>query len=101
MAGGALFGILMAMMSMLPMVGMLSGQENAIVGFIVHMVISAGIGASYGLIASRLPQSWGVLFAGGAIYGVIRWVLGALLRHAADSHFPCSVFKRLPITTTE
>ena len=58
LAGGLAFGIMMGMMGMLPMVGMLVRQENATVGFIVHMAISAFIGAIYGLIASRFSKSW-------------------------------------------
>ena len=54
LAGGLLFGALMAIMAFLPMVGMLVGQESSLVGFIVHMAISAGIGAGYGVIAGRL-----------------------------------------------
>lgn len=33
LGGGLVFGIMMGMMGMLPMVGMLVGAENAIVGF--------------------------------------------------------------------
>lgn len=36
LAGGAIFGIMMGMMGMLPMVAMLVGRESATVGFIVH-----------------------------------------------------------------
>jgi uncharacterized membrane protein YagU involved in acid resistance len=79
LVGGMVFGMLMAMMNMLPMVGMLVGQENAVVGFIVHMLISAFIGATFGAIATRLPHSWGVLLGAGAAYGMVWWVLGALI----------------------
>ena len=40
LGGGLIFGVLMAMMSMLPMVGMLVGQESSTVGFVLHMAIS-------------------------------------------------------------
>ena len=40
LGGGLIFGILMAMMSMLPMVGMLVGKESSTVGFVLHMAIS-------------------------------------------------------------
>jgi uncharacterized membrane protein YagU involved in acid resistance len=79
-AGGIVFGIMMATQGMLPMVGMLIGQDNAVVGFFVHMVISVIIGAVFGLAAPRLPRvTWGVVLVVGAIYGVIWWVLGALV----------------------
>ncbi len=64
---------------MLPMVAMLVGSESAAVGFIVHMAISAFIGAVYGVAASRLPQTTGVAIGAGALNGVIWWVLGALI----------------------
>jgi hypothetical protein len=71
LVGGAVFGLMMAMMGMLPMVGMLVGSESAVVGFIVHMGISAFIGAVYAVAASRLPQSIGVAIGAGAVNGVI------------------------------
>jgi len=48
LAGGLVFGALMAVMAMLPTIGMLVGSESAVAGFGVHMVISAVIGAIYG-----------------------------------------------------
>jgi uncharacterized membrane protein YagU involved in acid resistance len=79
LAGGAVFGMMMALMGMLPMVAMLVGSESAAVGFIVHMAISAFIGAVYGVPAGRLPQSTGVAIGAGAANGIIWWVLGALI----------------------
>ena len=77
--GGAVFGMMMGMMGMLPMVGMLVGQDNALVGLIVHMVISAVIGGLYGIAAPRIPAGWLPAVVAGAINGVIWWVLGALI----------------------
>ena len=77
--GGLVFGVMMALMGMLPMVGMLVRVESAVVGFVVHMLISGGIGAVYGLVAARLPQSAGVTAVAGIANGVIWWVLGALI----------------------
>ncbi|MEA3336296.1 MAG: hypothetical protein U9R25_10330 [Chloroflexota bacterium] len=79
LGGGLVFGMMMAMMGMLPMVAMLVKSQSPIVGFIVHMAISAGIGGVYGLVASRLPQTTGTAIVAGAINGVIWWVLGALI----------------------
>ena len=53
--------------------------QNPIVGFLVHMVISAGIGGFYGLVASRLPRTTGTAILAGAVNGVVWWVLGALV----------------------
>lgn len=78
LGGGLVFGMLMAMMGMLPMVGMLVRQENAAIGFIVHMFISAVIGSIYGIVASRLPATYLVGLVAGSVNGVIWWILGAL-----------------------
>lgn len=79
LGGGVVFGMLMAMMGMLPMVAMLVGSQSAIVGFLVHMVISAGIGGFYGLVASRLPKTVGTAIVAGMVNGIVWWVLGALI----------------------
>ncbi len=79
LAGGVVFGLMMGVQGMLPMVGMLVGQDNLIVGAIVHMAISAFIGATFGVIATRLPIGLPVALVAGAIYGVVWWVLGALI----------------------
>ncbi len=79
LGGGVVFGLMMAMMGMLPMVAMLIGSQNTIVGFFVHMVISAGIGGFYGLVVRRLPRTIGSAVVAGAINGVVWWVLGALI----------------------
>lgn len=79
LAGGAVFGMMMAVMGMLPMVGMLVRQENAVIGFIVHMGISAFIGAVYGLAAGRFALSSTTAMIGGIVNGGVWWVLGALV----------------------
>jgi uncharacterized membrane protein YagU involved in acid resistance len=78
LAGGVVFGIMMAMMGILPTVGMLVRQESAIAGFIVHLVISAFIGAIYGLVIGRLANTIPVALAGGLVNGIVWWILGAL-----------------------
>jgi len=79
LGGGLVFGMMMAMMGMLPMVAMLAGSQNPVVGFVVHMAISAAIGGVYGLVAGRLPQSAFTGIVAGAANGVVWWVLGALV----------------------
>ena len=44
-----------------------------------HLGISAFIGATYGVIASRLPSCGFALIVVGAVYDMIWWVLGALI----------------------
>ncbi len=77
--GGSVFGVQMAVGGMLPMVAQLVGSQNPVVGFVMHLIISAIIGAVYGAIAPRLPAGWLVAMGAGIGYGVIWWVLGALV----------------------
>lgn len=79
LGGGIVFGMMMAMMGMLPMVAALVRSDNAIVGFMLHMVISASIGAFYGVAAAGLPAGWVPALLGGMVNGVVWWVLGALV----------------------
>jgi len=79
LAGGLVFGLMMAMMGMLPMIAMLIGQESPLVGFILHMVISAFFGAVYGLVAARFFSGYGPNLIAGALYGVLVWIGGALV----------------------
>lgn len=77
--GGIPFGIMMGMMGMMPMIGMLVRVESAFVGALVHAAISAITGAMYGFLAVRFPLTWRSAVIGGFVYGVIWWVLGALI----------------------
>ena len=79
LAGGLAFGSIMAFVGMLPMVGMLIQQEDALVGFLVHMVISAAIGAGFGgLMALNTERRPIVTILIGLVYGIFWWVFGAL-----------------------
>ncbi len=77
--GGSVFGVQMAVGGMLPMLAQMVGSQNPVVGFGMHLMISAIIGAVYGVIAPRLPAGWLVSMGAGIVYGVIWWVLGALI----------------------
>ncbi len=55
LGGGLVFGLLMGMMGMLPMIGMMVGSSSAALGFVIHLGISTFIGATYALVARRLP----------------------------------------------
>lgn len=78
LAGGMVFGIMMGMMGMLPMIGKMVGQPSAVVGFFVHMINSAIIGAAFaflfGKAATHLKSGLGY----GFLYGIIWWILGPL-----------------------
>jgi hypothetical protein len=78
LAGGVIFGVMMGVMGMLPMIGKMVGQPSAVVGFLIHMINSAIIGAGFavvfGSLATRLKSGFGF----GLLYGVIWWFLGPL-----------------------
>lgn len=81
LGGGVVFGMMMAMMGMLPMIAGLVGSQSPVVGAIVHMAISAAIGAFYGVAVTigRFNLSLGFAVISGMVNGVIWWVLGALI----------------------
>ncbi|WP_440902018.1 hypothetical protein [Actinosynnema sp.] len=79
LAGGLVLGLLMAGVGTLPVVGMLIAVDSALVGFAVHMAISAAAGAGFGALARRLPDQVVPLCAAGVLYGVLWWAAGALL----------------------
>lgn len=79
LVGGIAFGLMMQMMGMMGMVAGLAGQSSAGVGWIVHLGISAVLGAGYGLTLGQLRQSWGRSIGMGMAYGLAWWVLGPLL----------------------
>ena len=77
-AGGIVFGAMMGMMGMLPMIGQMVGSPTAGAGFLVHIAISALIGASFGLIFHSLVRGTGSGFGYGTLYGGVWWILGPL-----------------------
>ena len=79
LVGGLVFGMMMAAMNSLPMVAALIGQSEALIGFFVHMGISAAFGALFGAVATYLPHSWVRFLIAGAVYGVVLWVGAALI----------------------
>lgn len=78
LAGGVVFGAMMAMMGMLPMIGMMVGVPSALVGFLVHLVISALIGISFALLFNRFLGSVSGGLTYGLAYGGTWWLLGPL-----------------------
>ena len=76
LAGGVVFGAMMAMMGMLPMIGNMVGIPSAWVGLLVHLTISATIGGSFGVLLAASGQRGGV--GSGLAYGFAWWILGPL-----------------------
>lgn len=79
-AGGLVFGAMMAMQGMLPMIAGLVGSQNGGVGFAVHLVISAVIGAIYGAAVGNQPgaRQYSTAWLYGLGNGVVWWILGPL-----------------------
>jgi uncharacterized membrane protein YagU involved in acid resistance len=92
LAGGVVFGMMMQMMDMIPMVAMLVGSESAAVGWLVHLAISAVIGAGFTLVLSRFTSTPVVGVLAGAGYGMVWWVLGPLLLMPAKLGMPLFAF---------
>ncbi len=75
LGGGLIFGILMQMMGMISMIAMMMGSKSDLVGWLIHLMISAVFGLIYGVLAYRISSSWVV---SGLVYGAILWVFGPL-----------------------
>ncbi len=77
-AGGLIFGGMMGMMGMLPMIGSMVGQPTAAVGFVVHMVNSIIIGAGFAMVLGRFVSGTRSGLGAGLAYGGAWWILGPL-----------------------
>ena len=78
LAGGVVFGAMMGMMGMLPMIGKMVGHPSAITGFLVHLVNSALIGAAFATIFDRFVHGKSSGLGYGLTYGAAWWFLGPL-----------------------
>jgi predicted lipid-binding transport protein (Tim44 family) len=92
LAGGVIFGVLMQMMGMIPMVAQLVGSEAAAVGWLVHLAISAFAGAVFGLLVGSRATKYGPAVLLGLVYGVVWWIVGALLIMPAQLGMDVFVF---------
>lgn len=77
--GGVLFGAMMHAMGMMEMVAQLAGSEAVAVGWIVHLTISAVFGVLYAIVLGPVSMSSGAAALSGAVYGIVAWVVGALV----------------------
>ena len=77
-AGGLLFGAMMGMMGMLPMIGSMVGQPTAAAGFVLHMVNSVIIGAGFAVVLGRFVNGTRGGVGLGLVYGGAWWILGPL-----------------------
>ncbi len=78
LAGGVVFGAMMGMMGMLPMIGKMVGHPSAVTGFLAHLVLSALIGASFVVIFHGFIRGASGGLGYGLVYGGAWWLLGPL-----------------------
>jgi hypothetical protein len=78
LAGGAVFGAMMGMMGMLPMIGSMVGSPTVFAGAAVHLVNSALIGAGFALLFGKAVRGIAGGVGAGVVYGVGWWFLGPL-----------------------
>ena len=77
-AGGLIFGAMMGVMGMLPMIGSMVGQPTAAAGFVVHMGNSAIIGVIFAIALGRFVGGTASGLGAGLAYGGVWWILGPL-----------------------
>ncbi len=78
LAGGVVFGAIMGVMGMRPMIGKMVGQPSAAAGAVVHLANSAIIGAGFAVVLGRFVSGIGSGLTAGLLYGGTWWFLGPL-----------------------
>ena len=78
LAGGAVFGITMSDLGLLPAFAQLVRTDSSLVGFVVLMVVAAIVGAGFGALVWYQRPSVGETLFWGLAYGVFWWYLGPL-----------------------
>jgi uncharacterized membrane protein YagU involved in acid resistance len=89
LAGGIIFGILMQMMGMMTMLAGIMGSKSDVVGWMMHLMISAIFGLIYGVLAFKISSKWAV---SGLVYGMILWVAGPLVMMPMMMGMPLFMF---------
>ena len=77
-AGGLAFSVVMFSTGELPRVAALVGGTSVALGFLVHMIISVIIGATYGILFRYESPDVFASLAWGLSYGAIWWFIGPL-----------------------
>ncbi len=78
LAGGLVFGAAMLELGVLPTVASLVRADSAVIGFLVHMLIAAVVGAGFGALMWRQRSGAGEGLFWGLTYGALWWFLGPL-----------------------
>lgn len=74
LAGGIVFGIVMQMMGSIKMIAGIVGSDSVLVGWGIHIMISAIFGVTWLAFAGE-NGGW----LRGLIYGIVVWVFGPLI----------------------
>jgi uncharacterized membrane protein YagU involved in acid resistance len=78
LVGGLVCLPIIAAVSGLPVLAGLVGGTSPVVGVVVHLLISALIGVSYGVLFERESPDWPAGIAWGLVYGLTWWFAGRL-----------------------
>ncbi|MDT9691860.1 hypothetical protein Q5762_26715 [Streptomyces sp. P9(2023)] len=78
LAGGAIFTGVMVAVGFLPVVAALVGSESAVVGLVIHLLISQVIGVTYAIFFRRRSFDPASGIGWGVSYGFLWWFLGNL-----------------------
>ncbi len=77
-AGGVVFGVAMHQLGMLVSIAGLVGSSAQGIGWGVHLLISAIVGAIFGGLYRYLPGGYAASLTGGVVYGFLWWLIGPL-----------------------
>ena len=76
--GGSVFGVWMAEKGVLAAIASMGGGSSLLLGLVMHLVISMGIGASFAVLYFRVAVGLIPSILWGLVYGFIWWFLGPL-----------------------
>ncbi len=76
--GGSVFGVWMAEKGVLVAIASMGGGSSPLLGLVMHLVMSMGIGASFAVLFFRLAVGLIPSILWGLVYGFIWWFLGPL-----------------------
>jgi uncharacterized membrane protein YagU involved in acid resistance len=86
-AGGALYALVLIATGSWKEIAAVVGGTSPTLGFVVHLVISVLMGATYGLLFQREAPNLASGVAWGLVYGLIGWFIGPLtLLTVAEGH---------------
>jgi uncharacterized membrane protein YagU involved in acid resistance len=77
-AGGLLYALVLLATGSWSQIAAVAGGNSATLGFVVHLLISILVGASYGLLFQREAPNLASGIGWGLVYGLIGWFIGPL-----------------------